>query len=198
MGRARERVSLNAGLKLDLNWLMRRDFAKPGAMVRGVLNWDWDWTGERIAQATIVANMLSDADARISISQDGREQVISLCSAARHFGGRQWYFTCPKTYDAVSVLWKPSGSPYFASRQAFGRQVAYASQFQTKHDRALSKAQAIRRRVGGGDCISCLDAFPPKPKGMRWKTYYRQMDRCDEADSFAMASLYAQLRKLAR
>ena len=35
--------------------------------------------------------------------------------------------------------------------------------------RPLSKAQAIRVRLGGSAAMQ--DRFPPKPKRMRWKTY---------------------------
>lgn len=52
-------------------------------------------------------------------------------------------------------------------------------------------------RLGGREWLSGLDGFPPNPKGMRWKTYYRLMDKCDEADEFALASIYVYLRKLA-
>ncbi len=65
----------------------------------------------------------------------------------RHFGGRQWYFVCPRTCRSVSVLWKPPGATQFASRQFWGRQVAYASQFETPSDRALRGKAKIKARL---------------------------------------------------
>lgn len=46
-----------------------------------------------------------------------------------------------------------------------------ASQREDEMNRALSKAQAIRVRLGGS--ASMMAPFPAKPKGMRWSTYYR-------------------------
>src|ERR1700732_1828659 len=79
------------------------------------------------------------------------DQWIDLETVPRHFGGRQWFCVCPRTERRVSVLWKPPGSLSFASRQAWGRHVAYGSQFETPRGRALSAAQAIRCKLGGKD-----------------------------------------------
>jgi hypothetical protein len=74
---------------------------------------------------------------------------------------------------------KPPGARQFASRQAWGLQVAYGSQFETPHDRALSKAQDIRYRLGGQDYISVDGLPPPKPKGMHWRTYEEKIKHCE-------------------
>src|SRR4051812_44289124 len=57
------------------------------------------------------------------------EQSFSLVSEARHFGGLQWYVICPRTRRRVRVLFRPLGATFFASRYAWGRRAAYASQF---------------------------------------------------------------------
>jgi hypothetical protein len=65
----------------------------------------------------------------------------------------------------------------FLSRQAWGRRVAYGSQFETPQDRALSAAQNIRYRLGGKDYVSVDGLLPPKPKGMHWRTYEVKIKR---------------------
>lgn len=192
MARWRERVMLENGPRLDLNKLIRNEIIEPG---RHTI---WRLSFSDGSRARLEAEMRPGKVPRLMIEHGGKEQEISLCFAYRHFGGRQWYFTCPRTHERVSVLWKPPGSPFFASRHAYGRQVAYCSQFQSPRDRALATAQDIRRRLGGEEWVSGLDGFPPKPKGMRWATYERLQDKCDAHQNFALASIYVYLRKLVR
>jgi len=85
-----------------------------------------------------------------------------------NYGGLRPWFHCPvRTCDRrVAVLY---GSGMFACRQC--HQLAYERQRETSHSRALSRAQAIREKLGGSPCVD--DDFPPKPKGMHWRTYRR-------------------------
>ena len=82
----------------------------------------------------------------------------------------------------ASVLWKPSGATRFCSRQTWGRQVAYASQFETPSDRAWRGKAKIKARL-----IADLDPdvwnFPAKPKWMRWRTYERYVDKHDHYEA---------------
>ena len=55
--------------------------------------------------------------------------------------------------------------------------------------RALSKAQAIRVRLGGSTAMQ--DRLPPKPKRIRWKTY--RLLRA-KANGFWLESLSAGLK----
>jgi len=89
----------------------------------------------------------------------------------------------------ASVLWLPLGGKRFLSRQAGGRQVVYGSQFENWHDRALSRAQDIRYRLGGSDYIALDGSVPPKPKGMHWRTYERRLERCEPMKCNAICTL---------
>jgi len=57
----------------------------------------------------------------------------------------------------------PPGARQFASRQAWGRQVAYQSQFQTWYDRALTAGQNLRCKLGGPDWAG-YDEFDPQSR----------------------------------
>jgi hypothetical protein len=77
------------------------------------------------------------------------------------------------------VLWKPPGAGRFGSRQAWGRQVAYRSQFQDAATRAQFGKERIKARLIGDLDPDKWD-LPPKPKWMRWKTYNRYIERFDD------------------
>jgi hypothetical protein len=197
MPRWRERVRLEDGLKLDLNLLIRQNLIRPGAAWGSTITWNYCYSGEQIASGQVSADMSDAWGGWFRIQLGALDQQISLQAAPRHFGGQQWYFTCPQTWRRVSVLWKPPGARTFASRQAWGRQVAYGSQFETLHDRALSAAQDIRYRLGGKDFVSIIDAIPPpKPKGMHWRTYERKIKRSEAYESKSFQYLNVMLSRL--
>jgi hypothetical protein len=101
----------------------------------------------------------------------------------------------PATNRLASVLWKPSGATRFCSRQTWGRQVAYQSQFNDATNRAHGGIARIKSRL-----IADLDPdewdLPPKPKWMRWATYNRYEARYDHYEAvldYGCAALAAKL-----
>jgi hypothetical protein len=60
----------------------------------------------------------------------------------------------------------------FASRHAWGRKVAYRSQFNDPTGRAHAGKKRIKNKLISGPEAEEWD-FPPKPKWMRWATYER-------------------------
>jgi hypothetical protein len=199
MPRPLQRIRLEGGLKLDLNRLIRQNLVRPGAAWGSTINWSYRYSGEKIASGRVTADMTAERSGWLRLELGGLEQWISLDSAARHFGGHQWYFVCPRTARRVSTLWKPPGARSFASRHAWGRQVAYGSQFESPHERALSAAQDIRYRLGGKDFVSIIDGVPPpKPKWMRWRTYDKIIGRCDAYEATVNRQTAALLDRLKR
>jgi len=136
-----------------------------------------NYTGEETASADFTAHM-SQHEGRLSIHMDDSEQTILLTPRPRNFGGHQWYFVCPVMNRRCSVLWMPPGATRFLSRQAWGRRVAYASQFLDPDNRAHRGQAKIKARL-----IADLDPdeweLPPKPKWMRWHTSNRLVDKFD-------------------
>ncbi len=179
MPRPRERVRLEDGLKLDLNRLLRQNLVKSGAAWGSTIFWHERMSGREIASGRVSADMTGDRRGWLRLQLGTLDQSIDLEALPRPYGGRQWYFLCPWTRRRASVLWMPPGAHSFASRFTWGRQVAYGSQFQSPFDRALSAAQDIRYRLGGSDYVSLDEMPPPKPKGMRWRTYAAIMSRCE-------------------
>ena len=179
MPRPRQRVCLQDGLKLDLNRLARNGFVQRGANIgaRGI-GWTHSYWG-KIASGTISADMSGLNRGWLRIQLGGLNQWIELIARPRHFGGHQWYFVCPATNRLASVLWKPSGATRFCSRETWGSQVAYQSQFNDATSRAHGGLARIKSRL-----IADLDPnlwdLPPKPKWMRWSTYHRYEEQFDQ------------------
>lgn len=105
------------------------------------------------------------------------EYQVQLEWTPCHYGGTRAWFRCPAAGCGrrVAVLY---GGRIFACRHC--HQLAYDSQNQTVHSRALGRTQAIRMKLGGSP--SLLEDFPGKPKGMHWRTYYRLRAQADEAE----------------
>src|SRR6516165_5093062 len=136
MPRPRSRACLEDGLKLDLNHLARKGYIKFGANIGArEIAWGNSHHGP-IASGVITADMTDPKHASFRISIGGFVQQITLQSRPRHLGGHQWFFLCPATGRLATVLWQPPGASEFCSRQAWGRQVAYASQFLDRDSRA--------------------------------------------------------------
>jgi hypothetical protein len=180
MPRLRKRVCLEDGLKLDLNRLIRDGIVVSGA-VTGPRTTFWQAAASRelVAVAVITADLTDLACPRIRIRMRGLEdQTIDLIAQRRHFGGLHWYFRCPVLGLRVSVLWKPPGATKFCSRQAWGKQVAYHTQFVGQARRAQIGKERTRSRL----CDNPKHSFdwrvpPPKPKWMRWSTFERRLER---------------------
>jgi len=99
-----------------------------------------------------------------------RQQAFALVASPRNFGGLQWYGVCPKSRRRVGVLYRPLRATSFASRHAWGRRAAYASQFLDPVGRAWRVKAKVKARLIGDKDPDEWD-LPPKPKGMRWATY---------------------------
>jgi hypothetical protein len=198
MGRSTSRVRLENGLKLNINRLLRRGFIARGCSTGPVgISWTSDYWGE-LARGTIWADLSDQPFAWLRIQLGQQSQTITLASRPRHFGGTQWYFVCPSTGRLASVLWRPPGSNRFCSRQTWGRQVAYTSQCVGLTDRAWRGKAKIKARL-----IAKLDPdewdLPPKPKGMRLKTYQRleaRFERYEEMLDRDLCLTVARLKRL--
>jgi hypothetical protein len=171
MARPRERNPLEDGLKLDLNLLIRRGLFRRWPVcvsIRWTRSNGWAHSTEVMASGHLMWQM-SARHGSMWVYLGATKQSIELEAAPRHFGGMQWYFVCPVLRCRVSVLWMPPGARQFACRQAWGRRVAYSSQFMAPDRPALARAQAIRRRLGGA--IPLSEEVPQRPWFMHRKTY---------------------------
>jgi hypothetical protein len=88
----------------------------------------------------------------------------------------------------------PRGAKRFCGRQAWGREVAYASQFGTPVDRAHRGKAKIKARLIG-DLNPDEWILPPKPKWMRWHIYNRHVDKFDHYEGVLQQQCALALRR---
>jgi hypothetical protein len=193
MSRPRKRVRLEDGLKLDINGLIRDGAAKTGELRRRTISWRGNRSGNEAASAFIETDLRPEPQGWLTVNLGQIQQRIQLCAVKRNFGGVQWYFVCPAKACRASVLWMPSGSNLFLSRGAWGRHVAYATQFETPFDRALSATRRIRNELGAPEYWSILDGVPPKPERMRSATYDKIVRRHERHEAIAFRHVGAFL-----
>jgi hypothetical protein len=178
MARSRQRSRLESGFKIDLNELVRQRLLLTECRIRPC-RWCWTntYTGEEAATA-LISGDVGPQQGWLRIQLGSLDQFVDLVCQTRHFGGRQWYFECPVTCRRCTTLWMPPCTSRFLSRQAWGRSVAYASQFLDPDNRAHRGQAKIKARLIG-DCDPDEWELPPKPKWMRWRTYNRLVDKFD-------------------
>jgi hypothetical protein len=161
---------------LDVRTLRRRDLLRAGLL------FGWEWPHEANVSSDIRIETENDAILltyrirRLGATEwKDIQQRVPLTWTNVHLGGRRPWFKCPVSsygkYCGRRVAKLYLAVDLFACRHCWG--LAYASQQESESDRdpGLNRAQKIRIRLGGTG--SMLAPFPPKPKGMHWRTYHR-------------------------
>ena len=157
---------------LDVRRWQRDGFLTPGR----AFSWQWTRNGEAVASIQV----RSESD-RVVLSYRQRSSggewkdenyPVRLDWSPCTYGGQRAWFLCPAAGCGrrVAILY---GGGIFACRHCY--RLAYPSQRETADDRALRQAQNIRKRLGG--TANMMEPFPPRPKGMRWRTYVRLADQ---------------------
>jgi hypothetical protein len=162
--------------------------------------WQWTRDGERVAWI----NLRVETD-RLQLSYRVRigagewndvEEIVRIVRVPCHFGGTRPYFICPGVVNGVTcgrrVAKLHGPGRYFLCRHCY--RLAHASQSEGGWDRALRRANKIRRRLGGDPGMSAL--FPKKPKGMWQRTYARLCEQAFEAEMLAEQTFEAQAGRL--
>jgi hypothetical protein len=168
-GSGRNRSSKNTTseyLRLDI-----RRLRQEGVLERcGTVSWQWTRNDEPYANIHIRPEadrvVLAYRHRRGGNDWQSKEYPVYLVQSHCHLGGARKWFLCPARGCGrrVAVLY---GGGIFACRQC--HQLAYDSQREQPHDRALSRLQKLHIRLGGSGAVA--DGLPPKPKRMHRKTY---------------------------
>lgn len=137
----------------------------------------WEWTGwgqdaridvETQHYCVTLRHRTLDND---DVWWDDGEQRVPIQWTACRFGGERPWFVCSAysggVYCGCMVTKLYNDGRLFACRHCY--RLVYKSQQETVLYRDLSRAQKIRKRLGGS--LDIDDAFPQRPKGMHWRTY---------------------------
>ncbi len=175
---------------LDVRWMHRRGMLRPG--------WGSSVSWSRGERQTGSIGLVAWAD-RVELRYRSREaggewedvtETVQLDRTPCHYGGERVWFRCPRCGRRVAVLYGPGR--LFLCRRCYG--LAYESQREGAGGRAVSRMQAIRRRLGGEAGLAY--PFPEKPKGMHWQTYTKLLDEYLACEQVYEAALYRLMARI--
>ena len=171
-------------MPLDIRKITRKGLLWPG----NSFSWQWLVNDRQVAGISIGIETTSlRLSYRMKSTGEVVEQRVQMQTSPCHLGGHRHWFTCPRCSKRVAVLYAPGR--YFVCRQCGG--LGYATQKEGAGDRASTRADKIRTRLGWPTGI--LNGDGGKPKGMHWKTYQRL--KADH-DALVQVSLCDISRKL--
>jgi hypothetical protein len=151
---------------LDIRRLHRAGLLTPGR----AFSWQWSVSGREVASIQIrteVDRVILDYRNRTNGGEwRPMEYPVYLEWTNCNLGGRRAWFLCPaqRCGRRVAILF---GGSIFACRHC--HKLAYECQRETDDDRAMRRADTIRRQLGWGAWIANPEGG--KPKGMHWRTY---------------------------
>ena len=173
---------------LDIRKIQRAGLLKPGCS----FSWQWTRGGNKIA----AIDMRADTD-RVTLDYRSRKHggewqdmnyPVYLAWTGCNYGGQRAWWLCPAVGCGrrVAVLY---GGKVYACRHC--HKLAYQTQREQPHDRAGSRADTIRKRLGWEAGI--LNLPGGKPKGMHWRTFERLQAAHDAHTNQALAGMAAKL-----
>src|SRR5271166_4349345 len=200
-GRSGGQPTVERGLTLGLYRLIRQKLLVPGQYRNGSIVWTRVGTGEQTAWMNFEAHMGVDSGhlrlryttTRYDGEKRDSDYSITLVTTPQPFGGRRWWFQCPRSGDLVSKLHLPNGAYTFASRRAY--RLGYRCQRESPRDRSVSRAFALREKIGGKGGIGDYIA---KPKGVHRRTFERAMERVNRAEEIVEAHADLLLARVMR
>ena len=161
--------------RIDIKYLKKRGWLKSG--YRYSLGWNID--GEPSGNINYTAHetyLVLDFRVRDYGEDEWTpvKQTVWIDNTRPNFGGLRQWLVCPRCRSRCRILY---GGSRFYCRKC--HRLKYQSQGEDSVQRAITRAQATRKRLGGDQSIDW--PFPPRPKGMHWKTYYKLEVKDDDA-----------------
>ncbi|OGR07633.1 MAG: hypothetical protein A2511_17000 [Deltaproteobacteria bacterium RIFOXYD12_FULL_50_9] len=172
---------------MDVRWLKKRGYLRPG--ISGTLS--WSWRGEQ----TGIIGFRMEQD-RMGLNYKHKknggewepvEQTITFYQTPCNYGGHRKWFICPHCWLRVAILY--GVGKYFFCRHC--HDLTYGSQQEDWPDRLMRKARKIRERLGVSRDLSVPILF--KPKNMHQDTFDRLRKEADFADHLAIVIMGKQL-----
>ena len=179
----------------DMCALDIRRLVRDGLLQRGsAFLWTWSRGDEKVASIQVWPVEPNRVRLTYRARNHGETEWRAMDYSVRvtwtgcHYGGLRAWWLCPATGCGrrVAVLY---GGEIYACRHC--HKLAYRTQREQPHDRAGSRADTIRRRLGWDAGI--LNLPGGKPKGMHWGTFERLQAAHDAHTHQALAGMAAKL-----
>lgn len=172
--RTRNRGNLDSAIRLDIRAMRRQGFLKPGAITSGVQRWTWVATGEETGSVSVTVNLADPAEGsvvvRFTLNGEPRVQEIRLLSKPMRYGGRRYYFQCPRCFQRCEVM--PLVGGVFASRQA--QRLTYSSQSSDRLSRLRDRSWRLEKRLWP-------ENGKRRPRGRNRERLLAEWERADSA-----------------
>ncbi|MFO1351536.1 MAG: hypothetical protein U1F68_13065 [Gammaproteobacteria bacterium] len=174
--------------RLDVRRWQRDGLLEPGRWFR----WQWMQDNKIIASIDVQAEaghvVLRYRHRRGDQEWQDEEYPVRLVWTPCTYGGKRAWFLCPALgcRRRVAILY---GGAIFACRHCY--RLAYPSQRENAHDRALRRRDRIRARLGWEPGI--LRPTGDKPKGMHRKTFFRLTDEHHDCVLQSLAEIRTRL-----
>ena len=186
------KATTEQGDRLDLTSFTRGGWLQPGMIGRT------QWLAGETVHSAIGWRVRGDdgiataLELQYAIGDEPIRTIVPIVWTACQFGGARPWFRCPALGCGrrVRVLY---GRHYFCCRSC--HDLAYASTRERPAARARRRAQQLRLRLGG--TANLTEPFPPKPKGMHWRTYARLRQQAEATEDTYRTDLDAWLAKRA-
>lgn len=175
-------------LVLDIRRLQQAGRLTPGQQFM----WSWWRNEEEVASIQIGVGadlmVLSYRARNRGGDWQAMDYPVHLTWTPCNLGGRRAWFCCPAQGCGrrVAILY---GGAIFACRRC--HKLAYASQREARMERAVRRADTVRRRLGWG--FGILNPAGGKPKGMHWRTFWRLKAEHDAYRSASLAGIAERL-----
>jgi hypothetical protein len=178
-----------------------RDWHRRGLLQGWGFTWSWHTRdGERVAWIQVRVQPGQQVTLIYRVREGGREwqdveQPVVLTWTPCHYGGQHPWFICPGVVNGcvcgrrVAILY--GAGRYFLCRHCYD--LTYESQQEDRPTRLITKAQNIRRRLGGS--ANSMEPFPAKSKGMHWRTYSRLYLKARSAERGSLHAMLAHLER---
>lgn len=175
-------------LSIDIAWLKRQGSLTSGKS--GSITWS------RGGKTTSSIGYRVEADGLRMIYRTRRAEnewqdvndLIPFTWTDANFNGRRQWFSCPSCNRRCRIIY---GGSYYRCRKCY--RLKYESQYEPIFGRAADQRHKLRKRLGQAGSLE--DPFPPKPKGMHWKTYRRLEARDQELEQLWCMDLAGWLER---
>ena len=182
-------------LSLNVNYLCRQGSLRPGSA--GSLQWSCN--GKRVSSIgfRMEGNHLTLDYRHRSYGGDWEniKEPIHVVRSPCRFGGTRPYFICPGAMNGIvcgrRVVMLYADGTYYFCRHCYS--LKYSSQYEGSWNRAMTRANKIRERLGGDFGMESL--LPPRPKGMWRKKYERLCNEVRLAESEGNQGFLDYIRK---